>query len=258
MSIDALKMTNERMTNDELSAALAPIEPAQYTAARIVGFLYLFTNATAIFAFSVRGKLIVSRDAAQTSTNILASERLFRIGIATELITVVGVLILVWGLYVVLKPIDKNVVWLATLLRLGENFVLAFITIQEFTALAFLKGAATLQALSAPQLQGLSYTFLRVYGDAFNIGFLFLGLGSAVFSYLWWKSRYIPRALAAWGIFSSLIMAVMSVAIIVFPKLKALGITYMLPMGIYEFGLGIWLLVKGIQAPQQAALASKN
>lgn len=226
-----------------------PITPAQHTAAKIVGFLYLFTNATAIFAFSVRGKMIVPRDAAQTATNIMASQQLFRIGIATELITVVGVMVLLWGLYVVLKPIDQNVVWLATLLRLGENFVLAFITIQEFTALALLTGAATLQALSAPQLQGLSYTFLRVYGDAFNIGFLFLGLGSAVFSYLWWKSRYIPRALAALGIFSSLIMAIMSVAIIVFPRLKALGITYMLPMGLYEFGLGFWLLIKGIRTP---------
>jgi Domain of unknown function (DUF4386) len=231
------------------SALTNPITPAQHTIARIVGFLYLFTNATAIFAFSVRGKMIVPRDAAQTSTNILASEQLFRFGIAMELITVVGVMILVWGLYVVLKPVDRNVVWLATFLRLAEDILLAFIVVLEFAALAFLKGAATLQVFGAQEVQGLSYTFLRVYGDAFNIGFLFLGAGSAVFSYLWWKSCYIPRVLAGWGIFSSLIMALMSVAIIVSPKLKALGITYMLPMGLYEFGLGFWLLIKGIRTP---------
>lgn len=44
-------------------------------------------------------------------------------------------------------------------------------------------------------------------------------------------------------------MALMSLAIIVFPQLKAMGLTYMMPMGIYEFGLGIWLLVKGLRAP---------
>lgn len=226
-----------------------PITAVQHTATKIVGFLYLFTNATAIFAYSVRGKMIVPRDAAQTSTNILASEQLFRMGIAMELITVVGVMILVWALYVILKPVDGNVVWLATFLRLSENFVLAFIVVLEFAALAFLKGATTLQAFDAQEVQGLSYTFLRVYGDAFNIGFLLLGVGSAVFSYLWWKSRYIPRALAGWGIFASSIMAIMSLMIIVFPRLKALGITYMLPMGLYEFGLGFWLLIKGIRAP---------
>jgi hypothetical protein len=234
------------------------LEPAQHTIARIVGFLYLFTNATAIFAFSARGKLIVPRDAVQTATNIVASERLFRIAIATELITAVGVVILVWGLYVILKPIDRNVVWLATFLRLAENFVLAFITVQEFAALAFLKGATSLQAFDTQQLQGLAYTFLRVYGDAFNIGFLFLGLGSAVFSYLWLRSRYIPRLLAAWGIFASSVMALMSLAIIVFPKLAAMGLTYMMPMGIYEFGLGFWLLIKGIRAPSAERVSSPS
>lgn len=225
------------------------IEPAQRAAAKIVGFLYLFTNATAIFAFSVRGKLIAPRDVAQTATNIEASERLFRTGIAAEMLTIVGVLVLLWGLYVILKPIDRNVVWLATFLRLAENFVLAVITLSEFAALRLLGGADYLRAFDARQLQGLAYTLIRVYGDGFSIGFLFLGLGSAVFSYLWLKSRYIPRWLAILGIFGSSVMALLSLAIVVFPGLAALGLTYMLPMGLYEFGLGFWLLFKGIQAP---------
>ncbi len=229
------------------------LEPAPHTAAKIVGFLYLFTNVTAIVAFSVRGKLMVPHDAVQTAQNIAASERLFRSGIAFELITVVGVIILLWALYVVLMPINKDVALLGAFLRLAENFVLAYITVQEFAALAVLKSTASLQGFGTAQLQALSDIFLRAYGDTFNIGFLFLGLGSAVFSYLWLKSRYIPRVLAAWGIFASLVMALMSLALIVFPGLAALGMSYMMPMGLYEFGLGFWLLIKGIQAkPSQA------
>jgi hypothetical protein len=217
--------------------------------ARIVGFLYLFTNATAMLAFSVRGKLMIPRDAAQTAANIAASEGLFRIGIAMELVTIVGVIILGWGLYVILKPIDRNVVWLATFFRLTEDFVLAFIVVYELAALAVLKSAASVQAFAAPQLQGLVDTLVHTYGETFNIGFLFLGLGSAVFSYLWWKSRYIPRVLAGWGIFASLLMAVVSLALIMFPGLTAIGMSYMMPMGLYEFGLGFWLLIKGIPTP---------
>jgi len=44
-------------------------------------------------------------------------------------------------------------------------------------------------------------------------------------------------------------MAFMSLTLIVFPGLASMGMIYMMPMGIYEFGLGFWLLIKGIQAP---------
>lgn len=227
----------------------ARLQPIQRTAARIVGFLYLFTNATAIAAFIARDKIIVLRDPTQTSANILASEGLFRFGIATEILTVVGVIVLVWGLYVILKTVDHNIAWLATFFRLAENFFLAFITIQELTALAVLKAAGMAQGFNPQQLHGLSYSFLSVYLNAFNIGFVFLGLGSAVFSYLWWQSRYIPRFIAGWGVFSSLLMAIVSLAIVFIPTLSKLGLIHMMPMGLYEIGLGFWLLIKGIRQP---------
>jgi hypothetical protein len=223
--------------------------PLQRAAARIVGFLYLFTNATAIVAFIARDKVIVLRNATQTAANLVASEGLFRFGIGTEIVTVIGVIILVWGLFVILKSVDRDVAWLATFFRLAENFFLAFVTIQELTALAVLKAAGMAQGFNPQQLHGLSYSFLSVYINAFNIGFVFLGIGSAVFSYLWWKSGYIPRLLAGWGIFASLLIAVVSLAIIFVPSLAKLGLIHMMPMGLYEIGLGFWLLIRGIRQP---------
>jgi Domain of unknown function (DUF4386) len=77
--------------------AFPAIEPAQQTAARVAGFLYLFTMATANFAeFYARGRLIVGGDAAQTAMNITASERLFRLGIVSNLITFASVVPLVY------------------------------------------------------------------------------------------------------------------------------------------------------------------
>ena len=71
-----------------------------------------------------------------------------------------------------------------------------------------------------------------------------------MFAYLWLKSRYIPRGLAAWGIFSSLVMAIVTLAIMVFPRLAAVVIpVYYAPIAIFEVTLGLWLLVKGIRAP---------
>jgi hypothetical protein len=233
-------------------ATIRPIEPAQRTAAKVVGFLYLFTMATSIVGFCLRGPLLVLADAVQTARNIAASERLYRISIVTDLITIVGVIILVWALYVVLKPINRNVALLAAFFRLAENSIVAVITLSAFAVLALVSGGDYLRAFDAKQLEALVYALgVRVHGAGFNIGFVFLGFGSTVFAYLWLKSRYIPKALAAWGIFSSLVLAIVTLAIMVFPSLGALGLTYMMPLGIYEVGLGLWLLVKGIQAPRE-------
>ncbi len=120
----------------------------------------------------------------------------------------------------------------------------------DFTGLLLLSGADYLRAFDTQQLQALARLFVGVQADGYRIGMAFLGLGSTVFSYLWFKSRYIPRGLAAWGIFSSLVMAIVTLAIMVFPVLAAVVIpVYFAPIAIFEVTLGSWLLVKGIRAP---------
>ncbi len=227
------------------------LEPAQHTAAKVAGFLYLFTMVTANFAeFYARGRLIVAGDAVQTAKNIGASERLFRLGTVSNLITFAAVVPLVVALYVVLKPINRNVALLAAFWRLAECSIFALITLNDFVALRLLSGADYLRAFDTKQLQALAYTFVRVHDAGYLLGLVFFGLGSTVFAYLWFKSRYIPRALAAWGILSSLVVAIVTLAIIVFPSLAAVVIpVYFAPIFIFEVTLGFWLLIKGIQAP---------
>ncbi len=71
-----------------------------------------------------------------------------------------------------------------------------------------------------------------------------------MFAYLWFKSRYIPRWLAALGIFSSLVVAIVTLAIMVFPSVAGAVIpAYFAPIFIFEVTLGFWLLIRGIKAP---------
>lgn len=230
---------------------LRTIEPTQHTAAKVAGFLYLFTMAISIFTeVYVRGRLIVGGDAVQTARNIVASERLFRIGIASDLIMFASLVMLVWALYVVLEPFNRNVALLAAFLRLaGESIAAASIT-NAFVVLRLLSGTQYLQAFQTTQLQVLARLFIRGQGAGLEIAFVFLGMGSTVFSYLWFKSRYIPRSLAVLGIVGSLMLTLGTLAILVFPSLgEVMGLAYMAPLGIYEVGVGLWLVVKGIQSP---------
>lgn len=234
-------------------ATRAAIEPAQRTAARIAGALYLVLMATGVFGESfVRGRLIVG-DATKTAENILGSERLFRLSIAGDLITYAGVIVLMWALYVLLRPVSRNLALLAVLFRLAETAVLSVATVFSLIALRLLSGAGYLQNFSVSQLHSLARLAMSAQGLGMSVGFVLLGLGSTVFAWLLFRSGYVPRALAAWGIFSSLALAVVTLAILVLPDLgNVLGMTYMAPMGIYEVGLGLWLLIKGIQAPPAA------
>jgi hypothetical protein len=73
---------------------------SQYKAARLAGLLYLIAMATGLFAeFYVRfpSTLIVSGDAAKTASYIMANERLYRIGIANNIITFAIDVVLIWA-----------------------------------------------------------------------------------------------------------------------------------------------------------------
>ena len=231
-------------------APRARIAPATQRLAKVVGFLYVAQMALAVFGDAfVRRSLIVPADAAQTAANILASERLFRLSIVTDLIVYASVIVLFWGIYVILKPVSRDLALLGVLLRLAENAVLAMTTLMAFIALRLLSNAEYLRAIPLEQLQAHARVFLAAYGSGLYVGFVFLGLGSAVFSYVWLRSGYIPRALAWLGIVGSLLLTIGTLTIFVFPAVGVIGLAHMLPLGLYEVGLGFWLMFKGLREP---------
>jgi hypothetical protein len=70
------------------------IDDSQRKAAKVAGFAYLFTLAAVVFSqFRIHDRLMVG-NAAETARNIMAHERLFRIGIACDLTYCAGVVIL--------------------------------------------------------------------------------------------------------------------------------------------------------------------
>jgi len=223
----------------------------QRRAARVAGLAYLLTLATANFAESyARGSLIVPNDAAKTAENIVASERLFRLGTVSDLITFAACVVLLWALYVVLEPVDRHVALLAAFWRLGECAIFAGIMVNDFAALRLVSGAGYLKGFETQQLQVLARVFIGLQSSGYLVGLVFFGLGSTVFAWLWLKSRYIPRILAGWGVFASLVTVAGTLALMVFPSLGSVLLpACFLPIFIFEVTLGAWLTLKGIRAP---------
>jgi len=158
---------------------------SQRKAARVVGFTYLFTNVTAIFAeFYVRAHLIVYDNAAETARNIMASERLFRLSIASDLIAFAGDVVLIVALYVILKRVNQSLALLAAFWRLVETSICVVMTLGSFDVLRLLSGADYLRVFEADRLQALARLYIGAHGAGYNVGLMFFGLGSTVFSYL--------------------------------------------------------------------------
>ncbi|MBL7996594.1 DUF4386 domain-containing protein [bacterium] len=227
---------------------ISTIDESQSKAARVVGFTYLFAMVTAVFGNYFRGSLIVSANAVETAQNIIAHEYLFRLVLASELLVYVIDIVLITALYVILNPVNRHFVLLAVFLRLMETATLVVSTLSSFVVLKLLSGAEYLQVFEVDRLQALAKLSLSEFGAGYKIGFVFLGLGSTVFSYLWLKSNYIPRALAVLGVFSSLLLAICNFAFIVFPNLERIvTMAYMAPMGVFEIAMGFWLLFKRLR-----------
>jgi len=221
----------------------------QSRAATIAGSLYVITMATSMIAeMACVAPLIVRGDVAATAANIIAHQTQFRIGIATMLFTTLAVVPLFWGLYVILKPVNRDLALLAVFWRLTETALISTALLNQLVALKYLAGTEYLKVFQDNQLYALMNVSMSTYGSGLFTGFVPLGLGSTVFAYLFYKSRYVPRLIGAWGIFASLLIGLACFLLIIFPKISPYVYPYsMVPMFFYEVGLGLWLWIKGVK-----------
>jgi hypothetical protein len=226
---------------------------SQYKAARLAGLLYLIAMATGLFAeFYVHfpSTLIVSGDVSKTASNIMANERLYHIGIANNIITFAIDVALIWALYVLVRPVNRNLSLLAVFFRLVETTIACVAIINYYVALQFVSDTDHLKVLDTSQLQALSILH-DTYALTFIVVAIFLSLGSTIFNYLLFKSKYIPKVLAVWGVFSSLLLLLSQFAIIIFPEVEKTIIPACYgPIAIDEIALGFYLLFVGVNIPK--------
>jgi Domain of unknown function (DUF4386) len=228
------------------------VEGSPQTYARVGGTLYLFIIVAALFGeLFVRGRLIVRSDAAATASNILGSETLFRVGLAGEMLTCLCDVALAMILYVLLKPVSRNVALLAAFHRV--TFVAVYATSKLFlvAAVVVLGGADYLKAFDPTQLQALAYLSLRLHGQGYGLSLIFFGVHCVLLGYLIYLSGYLPRIIGVLLVIGGLGYLVNSFAEILAPPVAASLFPWiMLPAAAAESGLALWLVVKGVDGPK--------
>ncbi|WP_158545090.1 DUF4386 domain-containing protein [Dyella monticola] len=232
--------------------ASTAIDRSQRVAARVAGALFLLLMVCGVFGeFSGRGGLIADNDPAKTATAILNHLLLFRVGIVSDLVAFTGDIGIAVALYVVLRPVARNLALLAAFWRVAEAAVLGVITLNSLTMLSLLTDARYAAVFSRQQIQSLVWLFNDTHDAGYNIGLIFLSLGCVVFSWLFLKSRYTPRLLAGFGLLSYAVMLAGTMVTIVWPT-NPVGVNFDTPAGLYEMVVGLWLLLRGIKEPRSS------
>jgi hypothetical protein len=225
--------------------------------ARMAGFLYLIFIVTLAGSNAVRSRLIVFGDAAATAANIMAFEGLFRIGFVSELLSALFFLLAAWALYVLLKPVNRNLALLFLLLNLGGVAVECLNTLNLLAAPLLLRGADYLHGFQADQLQALAMLFLNLYSNGFMIAQLFFAAWLLPLGYVVFKSGFLPRVLGIVLMIECFAWLIYFFQFFFFPGHGWITYPCMAVGFIAEFGLALWLLMMGAkdQAPEKSALA---
>lgn len=224
-------------------------DESQRNAARVAGFTFLFAMAIVVLAnYGISFRLSVPGNAAETARNIIANEGLFRINIACNLLYGATIGVLLSALYLILKPVDRNLALVAAFCRLVVALMWGVTALNMLGALRLLGGGTYLSVFEADRLQALARLHLDAGYDAYYIGLPFWTLASTVCSYLWFKSGYVPRALAAFGMIASAWCVFCAFTFLISPNFQNTvhPMWFDMPMVIFEMALGLWLLFKGL------------
>jgi len=237
------------------------IDNSQRIAAKIAGVSGLLAVVTVVFGnYALLGPLVVPGNAAETARNIVAHQTQLRVALICFLTYGVSVVILLSALYVILKPVDRLLALIGALFRLVFALLWLLTTLNLLGTLRLLGNAGYLQVLGAEQLQALARVNLAANFDDYYVGLPFFGLAATVCSYLWLKSSYIPRSLAAFGVIASGWCVICAFVFLIFPHFNKVVNDYWFdsPMAIFELVVSFWLLFKGIGTSSYSEMDSVN
>ena len=217
--------------------------------ARMAGLLYLIYMVVEILADVLgRSPLIVFGDAAATASNIVAHEWQFRIGFVGDLLAGVLFFLAAWALYALLEPVNKDLALLFLLLNLGGVAVRFAIDLNYVAALLLSSGADTLKVFQTDQLQALGMAFLYLQKNGYWASQIFFGVWLFPLGYLVFKSGLLPKYLGVILMVHCVTWTTTSILYFLYVPGYTAITNLSFPLGfIAEFGLTLWLLIKGVR-----------
>lgn len=232
------------------------INPQVY--ARVGGCLYLIMIVLGIIEeMFIRGRITVGGDAAATFANLQKMEMLWRAGIAIEMLMVIITIALSVILYVLTRPVHKEMALMALLFSSIAVAVESAYSMQLVEALFPLGRNAYLTAFTPAQLHAMTALAMKAHTFGFGIALLLFGPFFLLTGYLVFTSGYFPKPLGVLYQLAGLAYMFNGFALILAPQFAARAFMIMLaPAFIGETSFALWLLIKGVRIEKWRSLTS--
>jgi hypothetical protein len=162
----------------------------------IAGTGLLAMSALAGFAkFAALDALVTPGDAARTAQDIMASEGLFRLGIASWFVVIALDVVVAWALFRVFRPVSTGISMLAAWCRLVYTAVFMVAIAELIGAIGLLSNDQYRGVFNTDQLHAQALLRIDTFTQIWHAGLVIFGLHLLVLAYLAYRSGYVPKVL---------------------------------------------------------------
>lgn len=219
------------------------------TLARIAGSLYLL--ASVLFIFSIYVRSTVKTEPTQIAPHIQSSAVVFRIGLASDLVSGVLFLLTAMALYLLLQHVQQTaaaamvvfVVVLVTVLYLND--------LNQFDALTIATNPSYARTFGVGATNSLVTLLLQAQINGLVINEMFFGLWLVPLGYLVIRSRQFPALIGALILVAAVNWLAQFAFDVLLPGISYGGLISQL-FGIGEIVFVAWLLIFGIGPARHA------
>jgi Domain of unknown function (DUF4386) len=226
-------------------------ELGQGKIARITGGFYVAYILASVLA-TLLGQIGLG-GAAQVYQAITTNEGSFRLALVVALTSGFLFLVVAWGLYVLLRSVNRNLALLFLLLNAVGVAIQGASMLPLVSALQQGDAASHMQAYSALQLEGLAYLSINVYKTGMVTAQLFFGTWLFPLGYLVYKSGFLPRFLGVLVMLDGIAVLIWFLQALLLPAYPAIHYPGLAVSLIAEVGLAVWLLIKGVKVVDSGA-----
>ena len=210
----------------------------------IVGVLFITATVAGVLGGMLGLTFTGPSNAPDYFTNISAN---------VNQLTTAGLFILIMGfaaagigimMYPILKKHNEALALGYAGFRIIEGVLLS-VSVVSLLSILTLSQEFVAGAPDAAYFQTLGTLLQKGQYWAYHVGTISFGLAAAMFYYLLYQSKLIPRWLSGWGLIGVPLWLAVSLLIMFGSITESLEIFFYLPIAVNEMVLAVWLIVKG-------------
>ncbi len=226
--------------------------------ARITGILFIVATVAGLLGSGLIGSIVGAPD---YLVQIAASKNLIVVGALLAFVAAAGSAGIAIALYPVLRKHNEGLALGSVGFRLIEAvfYIVGTLGLLSLLSLSQEYASAAPQAASTFQVLGTLISAIRNWAG-FVFGVFFFCLGAAMYYYVMYQSRLIPRWLSAWGLVGLALLFSMTLLIAFGERTSGpsgMQVLLAIPLALQEMVLGVWLIVKGFNPSVIASASAK-